>query len=279
MSIAAAPSVICDEFPAVMSGAVSGSNDCAGASEASRSKVVSLRMPSSVREELVGDGALVVTDGDGDGLLGEVARVRGRGGASVALERVLVHVLARDLPLLGQELGHPELHPQPALDDVEERLRERARPAPGVRGQRDAAHGLHAAGDGEVVVARHHTRGREVDGLLGRPALAVDGRGRDRLGQSRRHPGVAGHVGGLLAHLADTAADDVVDALGVDPGVVHEMGQGEGEEVDGMPIGQGPAPLAERGPTRVDDDCFAHCGHRQPFPFVVIGPLLAGRPV
>ena len=34
MSMAAAPSVICEEFPAVMSGAVSGSQFCAGGSPA-----------------------------------------------------------------------------------------------------------------------------------------------------------------------------------------------------------------------------------------------------
>ena len=47
MSMAAAPSVICDELPAVMSGAVSGSQLCAGGSAASASIVVARRMPSS----------------------------------------------------------------------------------------------------------------------------------------------------------------------------------------------------------------------------------------
>ena len=46
MSMAAAPSVICDELPAVMSGAAS-SHPWADASDASFSSVVSRRMPSS----------------------------------------------------------------------------------------------------------------------------------------------------------------------------------------------------------------------------------------
>ena len=41
MIIAAAPSVICDEFPAVMSLAVSGSHDWAGASAASAAALAS----------------------------------------------------------------------------------------------------------------------------------------------------------------------------------------------------------------------------------------------
>ena len=49
MSMAAAPSVVCDELPAVMSGAVSGSQCWAGGSVASASAVVVRRIPSSAR--------------------------------------------------------------------------------------------------------------------------------------------------------------------------------------------------------------------------------------
>ncbi len=45
--MAAAPSVICEELPAVMSGAVSGSQFCAGASPAIDSMEPLRRMPSS----------------------------------------------------------------------------------------------------------------------------------------------------------------------------------------------------------------------------------------
>ena len=54
--------------------------------------------------------------GTGHGLAGEVAVVPGRGRPPVALEGVLVHVLAADAPPVGQHLGHPELGPEPAVD-------------------------------------------------------------------------------------------------------------------------------------------------------------------
>ena len=53
--------------------------------------------------------------------------------------------------------------------------------------------------------------GDHVVGLLGRPALAVDGRGGDLVGQARAEPRGAGDVGGLLARLGDAAADDLLD--------------------------------------------------------------------
>jgi hypothetical protein len=46
--MAAAPSVVWDEFPAVMSGAVSGSHCWAGGSDASFSRLEDRRMPSSL---------------------------------------------------------------------------------------------------------------------------------------------------------------------------------------------------------------------------------------
>ncbi len=49
MSMAAAPSVVCEELPAVMSGAVSGSQFWAGGRAASASIVEERRMPSSAR--------------------------------------------------------------------------------------------------------------------------------------------------------------------------------------------------------------------------------------
>ena len=106
-----------------------------------------------VVQELARQVALGVTDGDSDGFLGEMAGVGGLCGAAVAFERVDVHVLARDLELVGQDLGHPELHPQPAVDLFKERRREGAGAPPGVRGQRHARHRFRAAGDGQVVVA------------------------------------------------------------------------------------------------------------------------------
>ena len=83
--------------------------------------VLVLRMPSSAVEDGAGEGALVVTQGNGDGFAGEVARVGGLGRPAVALEGIGVHVLPADLPLVGQDLGHPELHPETAVDLLQER--------------------------------------------------------------------------------------------------------------------------------------------------------------
>ena len=120
------------------------------------------------------------------------------------------------------------------------------------------AHHLDPAGHHQVVVARRHAGRGEVHGLLGRAALAVDRRGRHRLGQPGRHPAVAGDVRALLPHLADAPADDVVDAAGIHPGPLDQRGQGEAQEVGRVPVGQRPAPLAEGRAHDVDDDRFPH---------------------
>ena len=56
----------------------------------------------------------------------------------------------------------------------------------------------------------------EVDGLLGRAALAVDRRRRRLDRQALLQPGVAGDVEGLLAELLHAAGDDVLDLGRVD---------------------------------------------------------------
>ena len=57
----------------------------------------------------------------------------------------------------------------------------------------------------------HHPLGGEVERLLGRAALAVDGRGRHRLREAGGQHGVAADVDGLGADLHDAAHDHVVD--------------------------------------------------------------------
>ena len=59
MSIADAPSVICDELPAVISGAGWSSDSHAGGSAASVSIVPSRRMPSSAVEHVAGELAVL----------------------------------------------------------------------------------------------------------------------------------------------------------------------------------------------------------------------------
>ena len=174
---------------------------------------------------------------------GEVARVGGRGGAAVALERVGVHVLAADLPLVGQDLGHPELHPQPAVDLLEERRREGPGAAPGVGGQRARGSSTPRRRRWPGRSARPPRRRRRS----ARPAGTTRTGGRRwwpaRLGQAGRHPGVAGHVGGLLAHLGDAAADDVVDPLGVDAGARHQVVRVKPRRSTGCQVARAPPRL------------------------------------
>ena len=107
----------------------------------------------------------------------------------VRLEGVGVHLLPRDPVALGQDLADPELRPEPPVDGLHERGRERARSR---RGRwRPAGTRLMTSTPqaiDQVVVARRHAGGGEVDGLLGRAALAVDRRGRHGLGQPGRDP-------------------------------------------------------------------------------------------
>ena len=62
MSMAAAPSVICEEFPAVMSGAVSGSQVWAGARAGQRLHRPASADPLVGLERLAGEGAVLVLD-------------------------------------------------------------------------------------------------------------------------------------------------------------------------------------------------------------------------
>ena len=74
MSMADAPSVICEELPAVMSGAVSGSQLCAGGSPAIDSIEPLRRMPSSAGQNLTGGQPSSSLIGTGTASRGEVRR-------------------------------------------------------------------------------------------------------------------------------------------------------------------------------------------------------------
>ena len=110
ISTAEAPSVICDELPAVT--LPSGLN--AGLSLASVSTVVPGRMPSSRGEQLVGldelAGLLVAGLGlHGDDLVVEATLVGGLLGPLLALGAEGVEVLAGEVPLVGDQLGRDAL--------------------------------------------------------------------------------------------------------------------------------------------------------------------------
>ena len=95
-----------------------------------------------------------------------------------------------------------------------------------MRAHRHPAHDLDAAGDGDVDDARADQAGGQVGGLLGRAALGVDGGGGGSSGQAGGEPRGAGDVEGLLADLADAAADDLADLGGVDARSVDQLASG-----------------------------------------------------
>jgi hypothetical protein len=128
--------------------------------------------------------ALRIAHGNGHQLVGETARVHGRDGAAMGLERegiliLAAHVLSNGDPfrvrphmaVLGRApkaVGHgrvdhgavPEPHAEP-------RLRQEVR---------RAVHALHAAGDHEVRIARPDLGRGEHDRLHPRPTDSIDGR-------------------------------------------------------------------------------------------------------
>jgi hypothetical protein len=119
-----------------------------------------------------------------------------------------------------------------------------------------------------------------VHRLLGGPALAVDGGRGDGLGQARRERAPTGDVRRLLADLVDAAGDDVVDALGVDAGAVHDGPDAvcEGvDRMDGCKRALAHLALSDRGPDRLDDDRFVHGFVLVSLKFKPTPPSIAGH--
>ena len=100
--------------------------------------------------------------------------------------------------------------------------------------------------------------GREVDGLLGRAALAVDGGAGDVLGAAGHQPAGAGDVAGLAADGVDVAEHHVLDRAGVDAGAVEQGPDRVGPQVGRVDLAQAAAPLAHGGPDGVDDVGLGH---------------------
>ena len=179
--------MICEEFPAV----TLPSSLKAGFRLASDSTLESGRMPSSVAK--ISSVSLPSSSWTAHGyqLVLEAALGGGPGGPLVALHREGVELLARDAPLVGDHLGADALALQLAVPLGVRVAGHHARPEGEAEVTHDrgahggVGHGLDAGGDGDVIGPRHDALGGEVDGLLGRPALAVDGGGGDRLGPAR----------------------------------------------------------------------------------------------
>ena len=174
-------------------------------------------------DALVGDvGVAVVLPRDDLAL--EAALLGRLVGELVGAEADLIHLGAGDLPLVGDHLGGD------ALRDEVVALHQRRGEGEAVLlhdlggvGEGDVAHVLDAAADDDVMDAGGDQRGAEVDGLLCRAALAVDGGGGRLDREPGLEPGVARDVDALLTELLHTAGDDVLDLGAVDTGPLDDL--------------------------------------------------------
>ena len=185
----------------------------------------------------------------------EAALGAGREGPRVGLDRELLHLLAREVPLvtiISAPMNWIDLTAAVAgrpARRASERVVEAERLAGGRRrGDRHHAHVLHTAGDDEVHRSAHHGLGGEVHGLLGRAALTVDRRAGNVLRQARREPARAGDAASLRPDRIDVAEHDVVDRARVDARAIDEGLDAVRAEVGGMDGGEAPPrrPTGER---------------------------------
>ena len=191
----------------------------------------------------------------------EAALGPGPSGQLLGPEAEGVAVVAGDAPPLGDALGPLELRGELVLAEVglgdghaQAQLLGRVGP------DGDAAHELDPAGHGHVGHARADQAGGQVGGLLRRPALGVDGGGCGLDGQPGGQPGGAGEVEGLLAHLADAAADHLLHGARVDPGPLDHGGLHRAQQVDGVDGGQGAVASPHGGAHGLGDHDLGHGG-------------------
>src|SRR5262252_2557463 len=181
----------------------------------------------------------------------------GPGGRRLALRRETerVGLLASDAAHCGDPLGGLELVGRVIRPVV---LPWPARPRPDVGAQRDAAHGLDAAGDADVDGARRDQARDQVVGLLRGAALKVDGRGGDRVGQAGGEPGIARHVGGLFSGLGHAATDDLLDGVRLDARSGDDGLQRQPQQPGWMDSRQPAVATSDRRPHRLHDDRLPH---------------------
>ena len=99
-----------------------------------------------------------------------------------------------------------------------------------------------------------------MDGLLGAAALAVDGGGRDRVGEIGGEQHVAGDVDALLADLVYTTEHDVLDHAGLDAGTLYDLVQHHCAEVVRVDAGKDTGAPAHGGANGLYDYNFSHWG-------------------
>jgi len=97
-----------------------------------------------------------------------------------------------------------------------------------------------------------------VSGLLRRTALGVERQAAGLPRQPGVEPGGPGHVVGLLAPLGHAAPGHLLDERRRDPRAVEQGHLDAAQEFGGVQARQRAAPLADRGPHRLDDHRRAH---------------------
>ncbi len=139
------------------------------------------------------DGRSVPLPRPGD-LPVELAVLPRLGGAAVRLAGVGVEFLARETPAGGDQLGADALPDEAVRIPLAQHRPVRVAAGQDARPHRHPRHRLDPARDGDVVGAALHALRRDVQGLLGRPALPVDGHGGDAPGEPGGEDGRPGDV-------------------------------------------------------------------------------------
>ena len=194
---------------------------------------------------------------EGHDLIGEPALVGGACGPLVGRQGEPVHVIAADLPAACDHLGALALVDELVMLEVEGSVRFSG-PVLGRRADGHPAHRFDAGAYGDLHGTRYHRLGREVDGLLGRPALAVDRRPRDRVGKSGRQGGVAGDVHRLLPHGHGAPHDHVFDLGRIEIVALQQGLERLGRQVDGVPPREATPSTTHRGSYGIDDHGVRH---------------------
>ncbi len=198
---------------------------------------------------MVEDGEPTAVADRDDGTV-EAAVLPRRGGALLGQGGVLVDVAAREALKGGDEVGADALRHEVG-GDAGHRVGE---PGAAVRTQGHPGHGLHTAGQDQVLPAGTDLHRGHVDRFEAGGAEAVLLDAGDRVRQARGDGGDAGDVGALVADRADDTEDDVIDGGRVQAGVAGLYLPDEADDqVDRLGAVQGAVRLAAaaRGADRV----------------------------
>ena len=179
----------------------------------------------------------------------------------------MVNVGAGDAPPGGDPLGSLELvgHVQvevlgagTAVDEIGVGQVGGVAVAGNVGAQPHLGHVLHAARHPGIDRTGGDEVGHHVVGLLGGPALGVNGGGRHLIGEMLTEPRRAGHIRCLLAGLGHTATHHLTDRRRVDSGTFNHAPLDLAEQVGGMGVRPHAVATTNGGANRLDNDWGSH---------------------